>query len=135
MRLLRTTIAFVALTAASLAQPQKADWAKWWPQFQSAVARHDAKAVAGMMHFPADWELGKIRKLQSEADFVANFDKYVPADMIKAVAEKTPFKDPGGDYYTISWKFRGLECTLFFKRDRKGGYFLEALSEGPPMLP
>jgi hypothetical protein len=55
--------------------------------------------------------------------------------MVAAVAAKTPFKDPGGQYYTISWKAHGDECTLFFKDDHKGSYFLEALSEGPPMEP
>ena len=125
----------MAVAALASGQAPKPEWGKFWTQFQGATAKHDAKAVAGMMHFPADWEVGKIRKIQSAADLIANYDRYVPTDMVTAVATKTPFKDPGGDYYTISWNAHKDECTLFFKGDHKGGYFLEALSEGPPMLP
>ena len=135
MRALRNVLTLMAFCAAMAAQPAKPDWNRFWPKFQAALAKHDAKTVAGMMQFPADWELGKVRKIQSAADFVANYDRYVPADMVAAVATKQPVQDPGGGYYTISWKAHNDECTLFFKDDRKGGYFLEALSEGPPMLP
>jgi hypothetical protein len=127
-------LALVFVTAVCSAQPPKADWNKFWPQFQSAVARKDAKAVAGMMQFPLDWELGKVRKIQSAADFVANFDRYFPADLIAAVATKKPILDPGGEY-TVSWKAHGDECTLFFKDNHQGAFVLEALSEGPPMAP
>ncbi len=135
MRATRNTLALIVISAAALAQPQKADWSKFWPPFQAAVAKHDAKAIAGMAQFPLDWELGKVRKIQTAADFVANFSRYFPADMINAVATQKPFFDPGGEYYTISWKAHGDECTLFFKDNRKGAFVLEALSEGPPMAP
>src|ERR1017187_8486025 len=135
MRKLIGLIVLAAAASVSLpADPPAADFSKWWLQFQAAVAKHDAKAVAGMMQFPLDWELGKVRKIQTAADFIAKYDAYVPADMVKAVATKTPFHDPGGEY-TISWTAHKDECTLFFKLDAKGNWVLEALSEGPPMLP
>jgi hypothetical protein len=126
---MRHPILIVIIAAAALAQAPKPDWAKWWPQFQSAVAKHDAKAVAHMVQFPLDWELGKIRHVESEADFAANFDRYFPTDMIKAVATKKPETVPDG--YVIIWNAGGDEYALHFKNDGKGGYVVCALSEGP----
>lgn len=135
---MRALIGIIVLTAAASlslpAGPAVADFDTFWPQFQAAVAKHDAKAVAGMMQFPLDWELGKVRKIQSAAEFIAGFDRYVPADMVKAVATVKPVHDPGGEY-TIDWKKQGLECTLFFKKDNQGNWMLEALAEGSPMAP
>ena len=132
MRAIRNTAALLVLTAASFAQSPSIDWTKWWPQFQAAVAKHDPQAVAKMMKFPVDWELGKVKKIQTEADFIANYDRYMPADLVKAVATVTPTPDPGG-MYTVDWKAHKDECTLFFRKDPKAGWVVDALSEGPPM--
>lgn len=130
MRVLRNTVFLFALISIAVAQPQKADFAKWWPQFQAAVAKHDAKAVASMMTFPLDWELGTVRKIQTAADFIAKFDAYFPADMVKAVATKKPLHNPNGEY-TITWIARHDEYSLYFREDGKGGFVLWASSEGP----
>jgi hypothetical protein len=58
-------VALLALLAHSLLA---ADFAKWWPEFQAAVAKADAKAVARRAHFPLDWKNGKVRQIKSEAD-------------------------------------------------------------------
>ena len=129
MRILRNTVLF-ALTAIAVAQPQKADWSKWWPQFQAAVAKHDARAVADMTYMPTQWELGKIRRVESKATFIAKFDTYFPEPMRQAVASKKPEAFPDGAY-TITWVVKNDEYTLYFKEDGKGGFRVDALSEGP----
>ena len=124
-------IALLLTSGFAPAQPSKPDWSKWWPQFRAAVAKHDGKAVAQMMQFPVDdWELGQIRKLTTAEDFAAHFDRYFPADMVKAVATKKPEGFKSGEY-SITWKARGDEYSLYFREDGKGSYVLWALSEGP----
>lgn len=130
---LRSLVAILVLTTAagvSLAQPRKADWSSWWPQFQAAVAKHDARAVAGMTFFPTQWELGKIRRAESKAVFISKFDAYFPEHMRQAVATKRPETFPDGSY-TITWTVKNDEYTLYFKEDGKGGFRVDALSEGP----
>lgn len=105
-------------------------FAKWWPGFQASVAKSDAKAIVRGAQFPMDWELGKIRKIATEADFVAHFKTYFTADMGKAVATQKPVSIPG-DQYMITWHARGDEYSLYFKRLGES-FVLFALSEGPP---
>jgi len=129
MRIL-STILVAAAMAATLPAQQPADFAKWWPQFQAAVAKKDAKAVAGMTHFPTQWELGKIRRVESGAVVIAKFDAYFPEHLRKAVATKTPEKFSDGSY-SITWQDHGDEYSLYFHENGKGGFQLDGLSEGP----
>jgi len=118
------------LMVASLAGAAADDgFAKWWPDFKAAVAKNDAKGIVHGAQFPMDWELGKIRKVTSEADFFAHFDTYFTADMRKAVATQKPVSIPG-DQYMITWHARGNEYSLYFQA-RGGSFALTALSEGP----
>jgi hypothetical protein len=103
---------------------------KWWPQFQAAVAKNDQKAILRGASYPMDWELGKVRKINSEVDFLAHFDAYFTADMKKAVASKKPVAIPNNQYM-ITWNARGNEYSMYFLA-KDGGYVLHALSEGPP---
>lgn len=105
-------------------------FAKWWPQFQAAVAKNDKPAVLRGAVYPMDWELGKVRKINSEADFLAHFDAYFTADMKKAVATKKPVAIPNNQYM-ITWNARGNEYSMYFLA-KNGAYVLHALSEGPP---
>jgi hypothetical protein len=101
----------------------------WFPQFQAAVSRNDAKEIAGLTHFPINWELRKVRRVETDADFVAHFAAYFPADMKKAVAQAKPVPIPDG--YMLTWKARGDEYGLYFKK-LSGRWVLNGLSEGPP---
>ena len=124
-------IAFALLVfAAPLLSAADDGFAKWWPEFKSAVAQNAAKTVVKGSQFPMDWELLKVRKLTSEADFVAHFSAYFPADMKRAVATQKPEAIPG-DQYMITWHARGNEYSLYFKKF-SAGWALYALSEGPP---
>jgi len=105
-------------------------FAKWWPEFKAAVAKGDAKAIVRGTLFPLPWELGKVRNIATEGDFVAHFNTYFTADMHKAVAEQKPVSIPG-DQYMITWHARGNEYSLYFKQ-QGGSFVLFALSEGPP---
>src|ERR1700691_6169486 len=105
-------------------------FAKWWPEFKASVAKNDAKAIVRGTQFPLPWELGKVRNIATEADFVAHFNAYFTADMRKAVAEQKPVSIPG-DQYMITWHARGNEYSLYFKQ-QGASFALLALSEGPP---
>ncbi len=105
-------------------------FSKFWPEFKTAVAKNDTKAILRGVSYPMNWELGKIRKINSEADFLAHFDAYFTADMRKAVASKTPVSIPNNQYM-ITWNARGNEYSMYFIA-KNGTYVLFALSEGPP---
>ena len=106
------------------------DFTKWWPSFQTAVSKGDAKAVAQKAHFPIAWELGPIREISSEADFLKDFDKYFTPEIRKAVATGKPEQLPDGTYM-VTWKARGNEYSLYFRPKGPSDYVLDALSEGP----
>ncbi len=107
-----------------------ADFSKWWPGFQAAVARNDAKAVAGQAHFPMNWENGKIREIKTEAEFLKSFDVYFTPEIRKAIAGRKTERLPNGTYI-ITWKARGNEYSLYF-RPEGAVFVLDGLSEGPP---
>ena len=109
--------------------PGNDGFAKWWPQFQAAVAARDAKTVARGAHSPMDWENGPIRQIKSEADLVEHFDTYFTPEIRKAVAAGKPERLPNG-IYSITWKARGNEYSMYFEASG-GGFVLQALSEGP----
>ncbi len=104
-------------------------FAKWWPQFQAAAAKGDAKAITEGSKFPMQWELGTVREIKTREDFVARFASYFTADMKRAVASRKPVAIPEG--YMITWKARGNEYSLYF-RPAGGSFALSGLSEGPP---
>lgn len=104
-------------------------FAAWWPQFQAAVSHNNPNEVATLAHFPMDWELGSVRKIDTEADFLSHFASYFPVDMRRAVARGKPQRIPDG--YMVTWKARGNEYSLYFKK-LSGRFVLDGLSEGPP---
>lgn len=127
MKKITPGVAFLALLVFSAFA---ADFAKWWPGFQAAVAKADAKAVARQAHFPLDWENGKIRQIKTEADLLNSFDTYFTPEIRKIVATRKPELLPTGTY-SITWKARGNEYSLYFKPDG-AAFVLDGLSEGPP---
>lgn len=104
-------------------------FAKWWPQFESAVAKGDVNAVVDHATFPMQWENGPIREIKTRDELVNGFKSYFTADMKKAVASAKPVKIPDG--YMITWKARGNEYSFYFK-PAGGAFALNGLSEGPP---
>lgn len=121
-------LAILALLAIS-ANAADDGFAAWWPQFQAAVARNNALAVARLAHFPMDWELGSVRKISSEDDFISHYPSYFPVDMRRAVARTKPQRIPEG--YMVTWKAKGNEYSLYFRK-LSGRFVLDGLSEGPP---
>src|ERR1700694_4840705 len=89
-------------------------FAKWWPQFQTAVAQRDVKAVARGVQFPLNWEHGPIRTIKAEADLTKSFDGYLTPESRKISAGKKPERMPNG-VYSITWKARGNEYSVYFK--------------------
>jgi hypothetical protein len=124
---------FLALMLVGLLGAQNGDAAfrKWWPGFQAAVAKHDAKAVARDMRFPQPWENGPaIREIKSETDLTARFDVFLTPEIKKQIATKRPERLPNGNYIII-WHARGNEYSLHFT-PAGDGFALDGLGEGPP---
>jgi hypothetical protein len=123
-------IALFALLPALLPAADT-DFAKWWQQFQAAVAQRDVKAVARGIQFPLNWENGPIRAIKTEADLAKSFDAYFTPEIRKIIATKKPERMPNG-VYSITWKARGNEYSVYFKPAAAGVFVLDGLSEGPP---
>src|SRR5260370_42100974 len=96
MRLRALLAVLPALLAA--ADTSSADFNKWWPQFQTAVAHRDVKAVTRGVQFPLNWENGPIREIKTEADLTKSFDVYFTAEIRKIIAGKQPERMPNGVY-------------------------------------
>jgi hypothetical protein len=123
-----TSLAVLALTALSTSADD--GFAKWFKQFQSAVAKSNGEFVTDRAEFPMDWEYGQTRKIQARAVLVGKFDFYFTDDIKKAVASAKPERVPTGEYL-ITWKARGNEYSMYFK-PAGASFALYALSEGPP---
>src|SRR5882724_12285305 len=102
------------VAGVALAQNGDAAFRKWWPRFQAAVAKHDAKAVARGMRFPQPWENGPgLREIKSEAELTARFDLFLTTEIKKQTATKRPERLPNGNYMNV-WHARGNEYSLHF---------------------
>ncbi|MEO5926834.1 MAG: hypothetical protein ABIR70_23675 [Bryobacteraceae bacterium] len=131
------TVALLLLLLVPLAAQDKgtqnksvADFPAWWKQFQAAVVKREAAIVSKGSKFPMQWENGPTRNVQVATAFAARFDFYFTSDLKNIIASRTPMAE-GREGYTITWKARGNEYTLYFK-DRGQGWALDGLSEGPP---
>jgi len=129
---LKTALIFaIAFAGHAAAQNPDAAFQKWWPSFQSAVAKHDAKAIAQGMRFPQPWENGPaIREIKTAADLTAHFDVYITPEIKKQIATKKPERLPNGNYIII-WHTRGNEYSLHFT-PAGSSFALDGLGEGPP---
>jgi hypothetical protein len=102
----------------------------WWKQFQTAVAKRDTTTITKGAKFPMQWENGPTRDIRAVTAFAARFDFYFTTDIKNIIASRTPVQ-AGKDGYSITWKARGNEYSLYFK-NRGAGWALDGLSEGPP---
>jgi hypothetical protein len=128
---LKIAILALALASAAMAQNGDAVFRKWWPGFQAAVAKNDAKAVARGMRFPQPWENGPaIRDIKSEADLTTRFDVFLTPEIRKQIATKRPERLPNGNYMIV-WRARGNEYSLHFT-PAGDAFALDGLGEGPP---
>ena len=133
MKLAALALLMTCGLAAQNPRPASTDEAfrKWWPGFQAAVAKHDAKTVAHGMRFPQPWENGpKIREIKSEADLIVDFDIFFTAEIRKQIAAKKPERLPNGNYLIV-WHARRNEYSLNFIPSGDG-FTLDGLGEGPP---
>ena len=122
---------FLSSSFAVAADKPTADFGKWWSQFQTAVARRDARAVSKGVQFPIGWENGpKIREIRDLSDLMANFELFFTPDIKKIVATKKPEKLPNGNYLLV-WEARGNEYSMGFT-PLGDSYALAYLGEGPP---
>jgi hypothetical protein len=56
-------------------------FARWWSQFQVAVAHNDKEAIAGMIKFPLEWENLKMRSINSNEEFLKRFPEIFTAEI------------------------------------------------------
>jgi hypothetical protein len=128
---MRFVAILLLLLVPATAQDKSADtFAAWWKQFQIAVAKKDSATVTKGARFPMQWENGPTRDVKTAADIVARFDFYFTPEIKKIVASRKPGAE-GREAYTITWKARGNEYSLYFK-NQTGAWALDGLSEGPP---
>ena len=118
----------VALLAFALLAADDS-FAKWWPSLQAAVKSGDAKAISAGAKFPMLWELGAVREIKTQDEFIRGFNTLFTADMKRAAATAKPVQIPEG--YMITWHARGNEYALYF-HPSGGAFVLSGLSEGPP---
>jgi len=104
---------------------------EWWTQYRAATAKADAAAVAAGVKFPIPWENGKLREIKSLEDFTRNYTRYFTPEITTIVATKKPERMPNG-IYSITWKARGNEYSIYFKPGPDKTFVLDGLSEGPP---
>jgi hypothetical protein len=125
-------IAFLLLLVVPLAAQDKATtgFETWWKRFQASIVKKDAALVTQRVRFPMPWEDGPTREIKAAADISARFDFYFTPEIKKIIATRKPVADGPADY-TITWKARGNEYSLYFK-NRGLGWALDGLSEGPP---
>ena len=126
MQIIGKLLTLFAAASLTLAQPPQSNFDKWWPKFQDAVAKRDAKSIAGMTTFPAKWPLEKMRRIESSNDFIQKFDTYFPEEARQAVATAKPKRSPDGKHY-VAWSKGVYDYALSFKLDGKGGFVLESL--------
>ncbi len=128
---MKTAVLFAVISISVAAQNPDAAFQKWWPGFQSAVAKHDAKAVAEGMRFPQPWENGPyVREIKSAADLTARFKIFFTTEIKKQIATKKPERLPNGNYIIV-WHARGNEYSLHFT-PAGSAFALDGLGEGPP---
>jgi hypothetical protein len=120
----------IAICFSSVLFAADADFAKWWPQFQAAAARGDAKTVVEGSRFPMQWENGPVREIKTSSDLIQHFEVYFTPEIKKAIAHTKPVKSGYGEW-DVTWKARGNEYSIFFK-PVGSGYVLGGLTEGPP---
>jgi hypothetical protein len=120
----------LAAAAEGKLDDRPADFAKWWPKFQAAVAKGDKPAVAAMARFPMDWENGKLRAIASREVFLAQYGAVITPEIAKAIAQGKPEPYPGGSY-NVTWQARGNEYALSFAPAETHEFYLQSLSEGP----
>jgi hypothetical protein len=119
------------LTNAASAQSGDTAFRQWWPGFQTAVVKHDAKTVAQGMRFPQPWENGPaVREIKSAADLTARFKIFFTLEIKKQIANKKPERLPNGNYIIV-WHARGNEYSLHFA-PAGNAFALDGLGEGPP---
>lgn len=131
----QTTLCWLTLlllsSNLSASDTARSSFSKWWPGFQKAIAQHKATEVAHAAHFPMHWENGPVREIQTEAELVNRFDVYFTDEIRKRIASVKPERLPNG-IYTLTWKARGNEYSLYFKPAGLDKFALDGLSEGAP---
>ncbi len=125
-------LAFLLTLARPIQAQDQAAFAKWWTQFQGAVARHDVNAVVQGAKFPMDWENGATRNIKTEAELTSRYDFYITAEIKKIVATKKAERIPSTGKYIVIWKAHGNEYALYFTPLGGGVFALDGLSEGAP---
>ena len=71
----------VVLACAAMAAGADDSFERWWPSFQSSVAKGDAAGIVKGATFPLGWELGAVREVASRDEFVTHFTRLFTADM------------------------------------------------------
>ena len=107
MRTFLATTLFLFLLVPQLSEakdpPPSAEFAAFWKEFKSAVARNDKEAVAAATKLP-------FMAQQSKAEFLRDYPTYFTKEVKKCLATAKPVRDRDG--YLV---FCGEEIFGFWK--------------------
>ena len=106
-------------------------FSRFYADFQNAVKAGDKERVASTIKFDHfDWEASDaLREVKTKEAFLKNYDRMFTAVIKGNVATAKPIKTDEG--YFIMWHTKDLEYSLYFFREKDGGYSFLGLTVGP----
>ena len=104
---------------------------RYYADFQNAVKVGDREKVASSIKFDHfDWEANDaLRKVKTKEAFLKNCDRMFTPVIKTKIATGKPIKTDEG--YFIMWHTKDLEYSLYFFREKDGGYSFLGLTVGP----
>lgn len=121
-----------ACGAETGAYPQKDDgFSRFYADFQNAVKADNKEKLASMTKFDAfTWEeTDALRQLKTKEAFLKNYTRMFTNVIKNKIATGKPVKTDEG--YYIEWHTKDREYSLYFARDKDGGYSFLGLTVGP----
>jgi hypothetical protein len=104
---------------------------RFFTDFQNAVKAGDKEKIAGTIKFDHfDWESSdSLREVKTKEKFLKNYDRMFTPAIKSKIATVKPIKTEEG--YFIMWHTKDLEYSLYFFREKDGGYSFLGLTVGP----
>jgi len=103
----------------------------FFADFQNAVKAGDKERIANTIKFDHfDWEASDaFRGVKTKEAFLKNYDRMFTPVIKNKIATGKPIKTDEG--YFIMWHTKDLEYSLYFFREKDGGYSFLGLTVGP----
>lgn len=121
----------IAASGATIYAQTDDGFSRFYADFQKAVKTDDREKVASTIPFDHfDWEASEaFRKVKSKEAFLKNYDRMLTPAIKNRIATGKPIRTNEG--YLIMWHTKSLEYSLYFFREKDGGYSFLGLTIGP----